>query len=198
MTGGWVQLEKTAKSGHPPAPYDRENRSSRNPGLDDANEYRLPLFVGDWTRWGSRMTRRGVVMRLILVSGLITGCRVSPLLNPYANVIDDVNDTHLYFDNWYNPRLDISRAGKPDWCSSPANSRLGRNICYLGCYDKHDDCNQYPPSNPYMFPSNTMPEPKVWTPASKQPTAPLASPTEMPPSPAPGPAETPPAPAKAE
>ncbi len=132
------------------------------------------------------MTRHGVIMRLILVSGLATGCRASPMLSPYANAIDDINDTHVYFDNWYNPRLDISRAGKPDWCG-PINRQLGGRVCYLGCYDQYDDCNLYPPSNPYTFPGNSMPEPKVWTPGSKEPTPPLASPTETPPSPAPGP-----------
>ena len=130
------------------------------------------------------MIRSRAILSLVLVSTFVCGCRACPLLNPYANVVDDINDSHVYFDNWYNPRWDISRAGRPDWCS-PVNSKLGRNICYLGCYDKYDDCNLYPPSNPYSFPSSTMPDPKVWTPPAHTPPAP----TEMPPSPMPMPPE---------
>lgn len=130
------------------------------------------------------MMRRVVLLSMVLVSSLTTGCRSCFLLNPYANVVDDINDTHIYFDNWYCPRLDISRAGKPDWCG-PINRRLGKQICYLGCYDQYDDCNLYPPANPYTFPSNTMPAPKVWTPASPLPTPPAPVPDTIP-GPAPG------------
>lgn len=130
------------------------------------------------------MMRRVVLLSMVLVSSLATGCRSCFLLNPYANVIDDINDTHIYFDDWYCPRLDISRAGRPDWCG-PINRRLGKNICYLGCYDRYDDCNLYPPSNPYSFPSDTMPPPKVWTPSSPLPTPPAPVPDTIP-GPAPG------------
>ena len=136
-----------------------------------------------WFRWESRMTRTGVVVSLVLASSLAAGCRGSSLLNPAANVVDDINDTHVYFDNWYNPRLDISRAGRPDWCS-PLNQRLRGNICYLGCYDRHDDCNLYPPSNPYSFPSNTVLEPKAWTPGSAASTTDPINSKETPPEPA--------------
>lgn len=134
------------------------------------------------------MSRRIVLLSVILLSGLAGGCRGSLLLNPYANTVDDINDTHVYFDNLYRPHWDISRAGKPDWCS-PFNSRLGKNICYLGCYDRYDDCNLYPPSNPYSFPSNTLSEPKVWTPTPGAVPVKSGSPTPLPPA-----VETPPAP----
>ena len=124
------------------------------------------------------MMRRGVLLSLMLVGSLATGCRCCPLLNPYANAVDDINDSKVYFDKWYNPRWDVSRAGKPDWCG-PINSRIGRNICYLGCYDQYDDHNLYPPSNPYTFPGSSLPAPKVWTPGS-----PVPSPT-LPPDPYP-------------
>lgn len=120
--------------------------------------------------------RRAVLLSLMLVSCLVTGCRSCFLLNPYANVIDTINDTHLYFDHWYCPRLDISRAGRPDWCG-PINSRLGKNICYAGCYDRYDECNLYPPSNPYTFPAD-LPPPKHWTPGPKPAD-------ELPPAPSP-------------
>lgn len=132
------------------------------------------------------MMRRVGLLSMVIMSCVMTGCRGSLLLNPYANAVDDINDTHVYFDNWYCPRLDISRAGKPDWCG-PFNSRLARNICYLGCYDRYDDCNLYPPANPYSFPSNVMPPPKAWTPtAHPEPMQPAA---DMPPAPAPSPVE---------
>lgn len=130
---------------------------------------------------GNRMIRRLAITGLLLASSL-TGCRCCSLLNPYANAIDDVNDTHVYFDHWYNPRLDVSRAGRPDWCG-PINSRIGRNICYLGCYDRFDDCNLYPPSNPYTFPSYTLGEPKNWTPTSAPVDTPIPQHTLPPPSP---------------
>lgn len=126
--------------------------------------------------------RRVLVVGLISLSGLVTGCRSCFLLNPYANAIDDISDTHVYFDGWYNPRLDISRAGRPDWCG-PFNSRLGKGICYFGCYDRYDDCNLYPPANPYTFPANTLPEPKVWTPKSPLPIPPIPAETPVKPLP---------------
>ena len=130
---------------------------------------------------GIRMIRRIAITGLILASSL-TGCRCCSLLNPYANVVDDVSDTHVYFDNWYKPRLDISRAGKPDWCG-PINSRIGGNICYLGCYDQFDECNLYPPANPYSFPSDTLGEPKNWSPTTKPVDTPLPEQTPPPPAP---------------
>lgn len=127
------------------------------------------------------MSVRVAILGLILASGL-TGCRCCSLLNPYANAIDDINDTHVYFDHWYKPRWDISRAGKPDWCG-PVNQRICPNICYLGCYDRYDECNQYPPANPYSFPSDVMGPPKNWTPGSTPVDTPLPAPTPPPPSP---------------
>jgi hypothetical protein len=127
------------------------------------------------------MSARFALLGLILASSL-TGCRCCSLLNPYANAIDDISDTHVYFDHWYKPQWDISRAGKPDWCG-PVNQRMCPNICYLGCYDRYDECNQYPPANPYSFPSDTMGPPKNWTPTSAPVDTPLPAPTPPKPSP---------------
>lgn len=133
--------------------------------------------------------RRGAIFSLFLASCLATGCRCCCLLNPYANAIDDISDTHVYFDNWYNPRLDISRAGKPDWCG-PWNSRMGGRICYLGCYDQYDDCNLYPPSHPYTYPgSSTFIHPQ---PAMLPSPVPMLAPAPAPePAPEPAPAPNP-------
>ena len=112
------------------------------------------------------MRRRNLIFGMLLLGGLATGCR-NPLLTPYANAVDDINDTHFYFDNWYNPRLDINRAGRRDWCG-PINSRLAPGICYLGSWDRYSDEYLYPPANPYTLPSNTMPPPKVAKPPAQE------------------------------
>ena len=122
--------------------------------------------------------RRGTIFSLFLASCLATGCRCCSLLNPYANAVDDINDTHVYFDHWYYPRLDVSRAGKPDWCG-PFNSRIGRNICYLGCYDRYDDCNLYPPSHPYTYPGSSLPGPST-SPVIQETSTPTPAPAPMP------------------
>lgn len=116
------------------------------------------------------MRRHKLLYSALLVTGLTIGCR-TPLMTPYANLVDDINDTHLYLDNWYCPRLDISRAGKPDWCG-PINSKLSPGICYLGSWNRYDDENLYPPSHPYTFPSYTMPAPRVWQPPKADAAAP--------------------------
>ncbi|WP_010584883.1 hypothetical protein [Schlesneria paludicola] len=97
-----------------------------------------------------------------MVLALTTGCQCCPVFDSYANVVDDVNDTHLYFDRWYNPRWDITRMGKPDWCSA-FNRRFCERCCNNGCYDRYDECNLYPPLYPYEYPSNIMPPPTVRT-----------------------------------
>lgn len=111
------------------------------------------------------MRRLKLLFAGFVMCGLAMGCR-NPLLTPYANLVDDINDTHIYFDRWYCPRLDVSRAGKPDWCG-PVNSHMYPGVCYLGSWSRHDDDNLYPPANPYTFPSNVMPPPRVRT-APKQ------------------------------
>ena len=91
---------------------------------------------------------------------LISGCQCCPVFDRYANVIDDLNDKHVYFDHFYNPKCDISRMGRPDW-NSPLHSRLYQRCCNNGCYDRYDECHVYPPQYPYVFPSNVMPAPTV-------------------------------------
>ena len=81
------------------------------------------------------MRRSRLICSMILLGGLATGCR-NPLLSSYANVVDDINDTHLYLDNFYNPRFDISRAGKPDW-AGPVISGMYPGICYLGTWKRY-------------------------------------------------------------
>lgn len=96
------------------------------------------------------------------------GCRCLPGLNAYGNVIDDVSDADWWhpLDNVYCPRLDISRAGRPDWCG-PVNSRLCPCRCVNGTWDRYDECNLYPPAYPYQYPAEffgTVVNPSTGTP----------------------------------
>jgi hypothetical protein len=97
-----------------------------------------------------------------VILSLFSGCQCCPLFDRYANVVDDVNEHHIYFDRVYNPRCDLTRMGKPDWCS-PLNNRFCKRCCDNGCYDRYDECHQYPPLYPFQFPSNVMPPPTVRT-----------------------------------
>ncbi len=141
----------------------------------------------------TRSMTQGILIAIAgAVMGLFAGagCQCCPLFDRYANVVDDANDTHLYFDRIYNPKLDITRMGKPDWCS-PWNRFFCRRCCNNGCYDRFDDCYLYPPQYPYEFPSYVMPPPTVRTSRVPDPADPDAIPTpnsqatQPPPSPLP-------------
>jgi len=84
-----------------------------------------------------------------------SGCRCCPCFNCYANVIDDVGDFDVLFDRMYCPRLDVSRAGRPDWCG-PINSRLCPCRCNQGTWKRYDECWRYPPSYPYAYPGHAF------------------------------------------
>ncbi len=87
----------------------------------------------------------------------LTGCRCCCFFESYNDLIDDLNDHRMLFDRWYHPRLDISRAGKPDWCG-PINSRLAPCRCEdQECYDRFNEVWQYPPRYPHVHPSAFYP-----------------------------------------
>ena len=67
-------------------------------------------------RWGVGLCLAGALASSV-------GCRCLPGLNCYGNVIDDVADAEWWhpLDNVYCPRLDVSRAGRPDWCGPIAD-----------------------------------------------------------------------------
>lgn len=122
-------------------------------------------------RWGLGLCLAGAVTSSV-------GCRCLPGLNAYGNVIDDVSDADWWhpLDNVYCPRLDISRAGRPDWCG-PVNSRLCPCRCVNGTWDRYDECNLYPPAYPYQYPGSffgTVVNPATGTPYPQP--APLADP----------------------
>jgi hypothetical protein len=106
------------------------------------------------------MQRRYLILLLGAICGAgLTGCRCFYCFEPYNDFIDDHMDYPIWFDRWYNPRLDISRAGKPDWCG-PINRFLAPCRCAdQECYDRHDEVWQYPPRYLHQHPSNFYPGP---------------------------------------
>jgi hypothetical protein len=124
---------------------------------------------------------------------LQTGCRCCCLLDPYATAIDHLKEYPVVFDSWYHPRLDISRAGKPDWCG-PINSHLAP--CRCDCvpeFKRFDPIWQYPPRHPYDFPGWAYPGPSQYEASVNSPAAPEPMteedipPKPLPPAPAPEP-----------
>lgn len=103
------------------------------------------------------MGRMGTGLGLaIVLLATTSGCRCFPGFNCYANVIDGVGDFDILWDQWYNPRLDISRAGRPDWCG-PINAKLAPCRCEgTPCWDRADECWLYPARHPYWYPDRTM------------------------------------------
>lgn len=98
-------------------------------------------------RWGVGLCLAG------MLAGA-TGCRCLPGLDCYGNVIDDVADADWWhpLDNVYCPRLDVRRAGQPDWCG-PINSTLCPCRCVNGTWNRYDECHRYPPAYPYQYPA---------------------------------------------
>jgi|GEM_PF-3842753 len=119
------------------------------------------------------MRRLWLVVGMVIASGLSSGCRCCSLMHSYASAVDDVSDSHLHFDNWYHPRWDISRAGKPDWCGDNGRQRSWY-CCREGTWGRYDDCNLYPTSYPYSysgtaFLSGGSPVPSTPAPAVAEP-----------------------------
>lgn len=133
---------------------------------------------------------------LFLLSALavasMAGCRNCCCLDHYGCAIDHIKDYPVIFDTWYCPRLDISRAGKPDWCG-PVNRLVGCRRC--NCVDewtRYDEIWLFPPRHPYLFPGASFPGPSQYADDSQilEPYAPSPSrsPLEtIPPAPLPEP-----------
>lgn len=101
---------------------------------------------------------RGLLPIALLAFG-VTGCRNCFCLDHYGAVVDHVKDYPILFDTWYCPRLDISRAGKPDWCG-PVNRVVGCRRCELVPeWTRYDDVWLYPPRYPYLHPGAAYPGP---------------------------------------
>lgn len=70
--------------------------------------------------------RTGLAITLLTV---LCGCQCSKFYNRYPDLIDDISDCPPRADKWYDPCFDLSRIGKPDWCSCGFN----RLWCRCGC-----------------------------------------------------------------
>lgn len=104
----------------------------------------------------------------------LSGCRCCCLLEPYASAVDLIEDYPVVWDRWYCPRLDISRAGKPDWCG-PINSHLAPCRCVdQPEWSRYDKIWLYPPRYQYLFPNHSFPGPSQSAPEEKR------SPYELP------------------
>lgn len=122
-------------------------------------------------RWGVGLCLAGALASSV-------GCRCLPGLNCYGNVIDDVADAEWWhpLDNVYCPRLDVSRAGRPDWCG-PINRTLSHCRCVNGTWDRYDECHLYPPAYPYQYPAEFFGT--VVTPANASQSLQPAPPAEV-------------------
>lgn len=133
---------------------------------------------------GIRMSRGLLLAGVLAALTCGAGCRCFPGFACYADFIDDVGDDEWAFDQWYNPRLDISRAGRPDWCS-PLNRKLGGcRCCGKPYWSWADCCWLYPGRNPYYYPGQVVPPPGM---VMYTPPAPAASQASPSPPPAPVP-----------
>lgn len=157
-----------------------------------------PLRAGTCVEGGINMRRW---MEFLVLSALVaaaTGCRCAPGFNCYADFMDDVGDTEVLFDSWYFPRLDISRAGRPDWCG-PINRRLAPCRCNTGTYKQYDDCWRYPPGYPTWYPGQSVlpPEASVVTPVPGSASPAIPGMVPVPGAQPPGTPSTPPPPPEA-
>jgi hypothetical protein len=147
--------------------------------------------------------RRLLVLGMLALMSVSAGCRCFPGFDRYADFIDDIGDDECTNEGFYNPRWDISRAGRPDWCG-PVNRWFGACVCNQGCWDKANPCWRYPPAYSYWYPGQSVLPPGMTPPASPaapqampyQPQVPAASPQYevLPPPPEPNPFEEFPAP----
>lgn len=73
------------------------------------------------------MFRQALCLALLFSSLLSSGCLCFRPTYWYANAIDDVSDFKAKLDPLYEPGLDISRVGMPDW------NRFGLNRFLCPC-----------------------------------------------------------------
>lgn len=134
--------------------------------------------------------------------GLVSGCRCFPAVEKYHDAIDCASDFDILWDRWYYPPWDVSRAGRPDWCSSSWNRKICPCRCQQGVWNGYYGLQHYPPNYPYSYPSQAIPlhgsilsPPKSAVPPDvmRTPDYPGISPAEIVPAPAPT-LETPPKP----
>ena len=80
------------------------------------------------------------LLKYLLPIGLlaiISGCQCTPFTARYGNVIDDLSDSKLEMERFYQPGLDVSRVGMPDWRRYRWNHLLCKckcRLCRSGCH----------------------------------------------------------------
>lgn len=130
------------------------------------------------------MVRAATLLGLSCWISLLAGCRCFPAVEKYHNAIDTVSDFDIYWDRWYHPPWDVSRAGRPDWCSSKFNRWICPCRCQQGVWDGYYGQQHYPPNHPYMLPTQSVPLQGILNPpsASVRPIEEMKTP-EVPPYP---------------
>ncbi len=103
------------------------------------------------------MLRTATLIGLSCWLSLLAGCRCFPAVEKYHDTIDCVSDFDILWDRWYNPPWDVSRAGRPDWCSSSFNRWVCPCRCQQGVWHGYCGLQHYPPNHPYSYPSQVIP-----------------------------------------
>ena len=134
---------------------------------------RLPVAAMAWLlSHGRQFTAVGCLG----ITAIAAGCQCSPLLNRYADCIDDINDRAHYVDRCYRPQYDLTRIGKADWCGTRMAPLCGCRCEENGAYQSPPGQFQYPQTAPYQYPAEYLPPGGEW------PVAPLP-PSQTPPEP---------------
>lgn len=141
------------------------------------------------------MVRAVTLIALTGWLGLLAGCRCIPAMEKYHDGVDTVADFDIYWDREYYPPWDVSRAGRPDWCSSKFNRWICPCRCQQGVWYGYHGQQHYPPNHAYVFPSQAVPLQGVLTPpaSAAKPIEEMRTP-EIPPYPQPVPLPEPPVP----
>jgi hypothetical protein len=144
--------------------------------------------------------RLSCLLALSCSAALSAGCQCCFLTEPYQDVIDDISDHEGNFDRrFYSPCLDLTRIGRPDWCSCSVNRRLCPCSCdkrpplpcptyvHLGYGWENRTRKMTKPTEPtpgaQEVPGEVVPEPQL--PPSQYSPAPVPAPPPVPLNPTP-------------
>lgn len=135
------------------------------------------------------MVRAATLIGLSCWISLLAGCRCFPAMEKYHDTIDTVSDFKIHWDRWYYPPWDVSRAGRPDWCSSKFNRWLCPCRCQQGVWYGYGGQQHYPPNHPYVLPTQAVPLVGILTPPETESARPIEEmkTPEIPPYPQPAP-----------
>lgn len=77
------------------------------------------------------MQRYGKIVCLVGLAVIFSGCQSRLLKSRYYNRIDDISDSKLAIERIYQPGLDVSRVGMPDWRQYGWNHKLHECNCHI-------------------------------------------------------------------